>query len=473
MSFDLAKILNLPQALFVEHLSIDSRDVIPGSVYFAIKGSKVDGGDFILEAINKGATVIVSAQELSHQGVLCVRVDNVRAVLAKVANAFYQPQSKYIVGVTGTNGKTSVAHFYRQIMFYLTGSAAAIGTNGVVVNEDLLTSNTLTTPDAIGLNKLLNQLKHINYVALEASSHGLAQQRLDDINFTAAAFTNLSQDHLDYHHTMENYFAAKKLLFSKLLAQNKTAVLNADVAEFAQLKAISSQRLHQIIDYGKEAKVLKLLNLHNTLEAQEIEICYEGKNYQLTTEIIGEFQAYNLLAAIGLAMACGQVFEDIVPVIGRLKAAPGRLERVSENIFVDYAHTPDALAKVLKLLRPLVEKYNKLVCVFGCGGDRDAGKRPLMGEIASKIADVVIVTDDNPRFEDSDLIRSQIIAGVEKYNYQVVNMANRENAICYGVALLDYGDILLIAGKGHEKYQIIKDQVHEFDDCMMAKKYLK
>jgi UDP-N-acetylmuramoyl-L-alanyl-D-glutamate--2,6-diaminopimelate ligase len=474
MSFDLAKILNLPQPLLVESLSIDSRDVIPGSAYFAIKGSKVDGDDFIVDAIKRGAKVIISQQELHHQGVVCVKVDDVRQVLAKISSEFYQPHPEYIVGVTGTNGKTSVANFYRQIMFYLKHNAAAIGTNGVMINEDLVSSATLTTPDAIGLNKLLNQLQaqNVNYVALEASSHGLAQHRLDEINLTAAAFTNLSQDHLDYHHSMENYFAAKKLLFSKILPPYKTAVLNADVKEFAQLKEIAIKRQQTVIDYGRAAKNLKLLNLHNSLQEQIIELFYEGKNYELKTQIIGEFQAYNLLAAMGLAMACGEVFTDIASVISQLKPVPGRLERVGSNVFIDYAHTPDALSKALTLLRPLVSKYDKLVCVFGCGGNRDAGKRAMMGEIASKIADVVIITDDNPRFEDSDLIRAQIMAGVEQYNYQVVERAGRDNAIEYGVGLLEVGDILLIAGKGHEKYQIIKDQVHEFDDCEVARKYL-
>ncbi len=471
MSFDLSSLveLGLIHPLLIDNLAIDARIVTKDSAYFAVRGVKFDGHDFIDEAVAKGAIVIFSEQDLKRSDVICIKVANVRETLALIANKFYPNKPKNIVAITGTNGKTSVAHFYRQIWCLMGKNAASIGTTGVMINDRIFKDESLTTPDTITLNKLLTEIcnEGVDYVSQEASSHGLVQNRLQGIDLAAGAFTSFSQDHLDYHNSMSEYLEAKILLFSKFLASGKRVVLNADIKEFEIIKEACLAKNQIIIDYGFKGKSLQIKNITNNIEEQIIDFSYLGNNYQIKTDIIGIFQAYNIICAIGLVVATGGDIADILKIIDQLQSVPGRMQRIkSSNIFIDYAHTPDALEQALSLLKPLAS--SRLIVVFGCGGDRDATKRPLMGAIADELSDVVIITDDNPRSEDSAKIRNEIIAGISGSEF--LEIADREAAIKHAINMMNKGDILLVAGKGHEKYQIIGNKTYPFDDVEIALK---
>jgi UDP-N-acetylmuramoyl-L-alanyl-D-glutamate--2,6-diaminopimelate ligase len=470
MSFDLSNIieLGLNHSLLIDDLIIDARKTTPNSAYFAVKGVKFDGHDFIDEAIAAGARVIFSEHSFKRDDAVFIKVANTREMLAIIVNKFYPDKPKNIVAITGTNGKTSVAHFYRQIWYLLGKNAASIGTTGVMINDEIIQNESLTTPDIITLNKLLADIKKadVDYVSQEASSHGLVQNRLQGIELEAAAFTSFSQDHLDYHHSMSDYLDAKILLFSKFLGRGKIVVLNADIKEFEIIKEVCLARSQKIIDYGFGAKELQIKKITNNIEKQIIDFSYLGEDYQVQTDIIGEFQTYNIICALGLAIATGANIRDIINILEKLQSVPGRMQRIiSSNIFVDYAHTPDALEQALKLLKSLTK--SRLMLVFGCGGDRDALKRPLMGAIADKLADLVVITDDNPRSEDPAKIRKEIITGMNSCDF--VEIAGRAEAIKYAISIMSQNDILLIAGKGHEKYQIIGDKIYPFDDVEIAK----
>ena len=390
--------------------------------------------------------------------------------MSELAAKIYAPQPEHIVAITGTNGKTSVAYYFKQIIESLGKKSASIGTLGVLA-EGFPVESTLTTPSTEQLHKILQKLaqKNVNYVAIEASSHGLAQYRLDHVKLKAAAITNFSRDHLDYHHTLEEYFAAKMRLFTSVLPNDGTAVLNTDMAEYSDIAEICKQRGQKIISFGKNSDDLRLVSIEQNQDYLLLKIGAYGTDHEIKFEhIVGDFQAYNILCAIGLVIGCGFDLKQILPVISKLYSAPGRMQKIGDaNVFVDYAHKPEALEKTLQVLREGF--FGKVIVVFGCGGDRDQGKRQIMGEIAKKYGDIVIVTDDNPRSEDPKSIRNAIMQTCDT----AIEIGDREQAIKYAIeAIASPDDAVLIAGKGHETYQIVGAKTFEFDDCLVAEKYL-
>jgi UDP-N-acetylmuramoyl-L-alanyl-D-glutamate--2,6-diaminopimelate ligase len=394
---------------------------------------------------------------------------NPRHRLAVVAARFYGAQPDMVAAITGTNGKTSVANFTAQIWSGIGRTAGCIGTLGLWapgVSDALLH----TTPDPVALHKALAGLaeKGVDHLAIEASSHGLDQCRLDGVRIDVAAFTNLSRDHLDYHGESRQYFDAKLRLFSEVMTSNGTAILHAGLSEFETISAVCRQRGQQVMSYGSKGADLSIQRVRPADEGQGLEIDIQGVYRDLTLPLVGEFQAENALCALGIAMATGADLDAAIQAMSTLNGIPGRLQRVAThpcgaNVYVDYAHTPDALAHVLKAIKPYAA--NRLVVVFGCGGERDKGKRPVMGEIACQLADRVIVTDDNPRHEDAAVIRRQVMAGCN----QAIEVRDRAEAIRAATAGLDAGDVLVIAGKGHEQGQIIGDVVRPFDDAEAAR----
>ena len=389
-----------------------------------------------------------------------------RRRLALMAARFYGPQPRCIVAVTGTSGKTSVADFVRQLWSHLGRPAASLGTLGLIAPGGRSVTG-LTTPDPVRLHALLTELAAagIDHLALEASSHGLDQRRLDGVHLRAAAFTNLSRDHFDYHGTFEGYLAAKRRLFSELLPPGGTAVLNADAPEFEMLATLCRAREIAVLDYGRRAQRLRLTAREPQPDGQALELALDRRRHRVATRLVGGFQAANLLAALGLVMASGEDAEAAIALLERLEGAAGRLERVGIHpsgapVFVDYAHKPDALAQVLDALRP--HTRGRLMVVFGCGGDRDPGKRPLMGEIAGARADLVVVTDDNPRSEEPAAIRRAILAA----SPGALEIGDRRQAIRAAVSELRAGDVLVVAGKGHESGQIVGETVLPFDDAV-------
>lgn len=461
-------------------LTCDSREVRQGCLFAAFKGEKFDGMQFASKAAEMGASVIlcdetsVVPEEIAAK-LTVIKASEPRLLFARLVGKFYEKQPAHMVAVTGTNGKTSVAHFCRQIWHYVGEKSASIGTIGAEDGEGRRYDvASLTTPDAVGLHQVLRDMKNngVEYAAMEASSHGLSQYRQDGVRLEAAGFTSFSRDHLDYHKTEEAYFEAKSRLFSELLPAGKTVVLNADIAEFSKLEAIAKQRQQQVISYGFKGESLKILSLKPAKAVQKIVFEAAGKSYEVDSPLIGKFQAYNLLCALGLVVASGIAIEKAVGVLHRVNAVYGRMEMVLQHngaaVFIDYAHTPDGLEKALEELKAYAS--NRLITLFGCGGDRDAGKRPQMGEIACRIADVVIVTDDNPRTEDAAHIRQDILRGC---NQKAVEVADRKVAIDKAVGMLQAGDLLLLAGKGHEDYQIIGTEKLPFDEKEMVQLAVK
>jgi UDP-N-acetylmuramoyl-L-alanyl-D-glutamate--2,6-diaminopimelate ligase len=459
-------------------LACDSRQVKPDYLFAAFKGVKTDGSVFITKAIESGAVAILTSPDVAlpkeiPASVQILHHDNPRLVFAKLAAKFYAPQPETVVAITGTNGKTSVAHFCQQIWNALGADAASLGTLGVVVRDKLAAKEkdaaSLTTPDSEFLHRTFHELAKdgVNHVAIEASSHGLDQYRLDGIRLKAAAFTNLSRDHLDYHETFEAYFAAKLRLFDALLPEGGTAVLNADIPEYATLCIHCEQRKHSIVSYGEKADTIRIRKVAPQANGSLVIFVINNVEYKVLLPLAGGFQVSNVLCALGLVTATGIDVDKAIGVLPTLRSVPGRMENVvthpkGAGVYVDYAHTPDALEKALSSLRP--HTAGKLVVVFGCGGDRDKGKRPQMGEVAARLADRIIVTDDNPRTENADSIRAQVRAGCPGAE----EIADRAKAITAGVASLERGDVLLIAGKGHENVQIIGDKELPFDDTVVA-----
>jgi UDP-N-acetylmuramoyl-L-alanyl-D-glutamate--2,6-diaminopimelate ligase len=395
---------------------------------------------------------------------------NARRRLALMAAQFYAPQPKTLVAVTGTNGKTSVVSFTRQIWQRLGQRAASLGTLGIVA-PGFERPGSLTTPDPVTLHRTLRDLarRGVERVALEASSHGLDQFRLDGLTVAAAAFTNLTHDHLDYHRTMGDYLAAKARLFEQVMPAGRVAVLNADVPEFAALSEICRERGHRIYSYGATPTAdLRLVSTRPTAQGQELELRVLGGRRALFLPLVGRFQAMNALTALGLALATGAEPDEVLAALAQLTGVPGRMQHVASHgngapIFVDYAHTPDALENVLQALRP--HARGKLTVVFGAGGDRDPVKRPLMGEICIRLADRVIVTDDNPRSEDPARIRGAILVAAPGAR----EIGDRAEAIATAIQELQPEDLLVIAGKGHERGQIIAGVTHLFDDAEVAR----
>ncbi len=452
----------------VRGLTADSRAVRAGDLFAALPGSRTDGRRFVADALERGAVALLGDPSLADWADrVSVVVDaNPRRRLAQMAARFYDRQPEKVLAVTGTNGKTSVASFLRQIWEIAGLPAASLGTLGVEPARFGVGCN-LTTPDPVALHAACAQLADAGATRLvvEASSHGLAQCRLDGLSITAAAFTNLSRDHFDYHGDRENYFYAKARLFSELLRPGGHAVLNADIPEFDRLARICRQRDIAVIDYGRNAQDLVLLELVADAQGIAMEFACRGERQSCTLPLFGPFQAHNLLAALGLALASGVSAEIATAALTGLTGVSGRMQRVAVRedgamAFVDYAHTPDALEQALRALRAHLR--GRLVVVFGCGGDRDRGKRPQMGGIASSLADLAIVTDDNPRSEEAAVIRAEILAGM---NGEALEIGDRAEAIARGWSLLGPGDALLVAGKGHETGQIVGDVVLPFDDA--------
>jgi UDP-N-acetylmuramoyl-L-alanyl-D-glutamate--2,6-diaminopimelate ligase len=452
-------------ALEVAGVTADSRAVAPGALFFAIAGAKADGMRFAPQALAAGAVAIVG--ETPPQGELSgapfVQVRDVRKSLSLAAAALYPRQPEKIVAVTGTSGKTSVADFTRQIFASCGLAAASLGTIGVVKPSGAVYGS-LTTPDPVTLHKTLDALagEGVTHLAMEASSHGLDQRRLDGVRLTAAGFTNLSRDHLDYHSGLDDYLAAKLRLFNDLLQPGQTAVIAADGDFAARVIEACRARGLKLFTVGAQGEALRLKATRAEGFSMRLDLVFEGRDIAVSLPLAGLFQAENALVAAGLALAAGAPSEKVFAALETLRGAPGRLERVGDRngapVFVDYAHKPDALEKALAALRPFAK--GRLIVVFGCGGDRDAGKRPIMGEIATRCADVVLVTDDNPRSEEPASIRAQILAAAAG----AIEIGDRAEAIRAGVKMLGEGDLLLIAGKGHETGQLIGKTVLPFSD---------
>ena len=465
--------------LEIAGISADSREIGPGFLFAAFPGAASDGANFIEDAVKKGAVAVLALPGTKvPPGAVLIADENPRRRFAQMAANLYGRQPGFIAAVTGTNGKTSTVHFFRHLWKALGKSSASLGTLGVA-SDTITRSGTLTTPDAQTLARDAAELDAagVTHLAVEASSHGLDQFRLDGLNLRAAAFTNLTRDHLDYHKTMEAYKAAKFRLFEELLPADGVAIINADTAEFADISAVCARRGQRVLSYGRNGRDIKLLDQKPLPHGQYLSLSVMGKKHDVEFPLAGDFQAGNALAALGLVLAespdDAEFCQRAVRALENLPGVRGRLELAGTHpvtgaaVYVDYAHTPDGLKTVLESLRPHTAK--KLHVVFGCGGDRDRGKRPEMGRIAQKLADRVIVTDDNPRTENAQEIRAEVMAGCTS----ALEIADRKEAIAKAIAGLGAGDILVIAGKGHEQGQIIGRDIRPFDDAAVAKTALE
>ena len=465
------------QDVEITGLSLDSRMIERGHLFAALPGSNIHGASFIETAIEMQASAVLTDRagaELAKsalKGSECtlVVVEDPRAAFAHACALWFERQPDVAVAITGTNGKTSVASFTRQIWQLLGLEAVNIGTTGV---EGAFSAPGIhTTPDPLTLHRVLGDMANagVTHAAMEASSHGLDQRRMEGVQLAAAGFTNFTQDHLDYHGTMEAYFEAKARLFSELLSEDGTAVINIDDPHGADLVEACDAREIEVITVGHSngAARLKITGLRMTETGQEVLFRWQGNQYKVALELIGSFQAMNVMVAAGLVIAAGEEAEAVFSVLPKLTGVRGRMQLAATRshgapIFVDYAHTPDAVQTALQALRPHV--MGRLVVVIGAGGDRDRGKRPLMGQAAADHADVVFVTDDNPRSEDPDGIRAEILQACP----EAIEVADRAEAILRAVDNLSPGDALLIAGKGHETGQIVGDVVYPFDDVEQA-----
>ncbi len=457
----------------VSGLTADSRKVAPGFVFAAMQGVVTDGRKFIAAAVEAGAVAIMGEDLPDIPGAAAVPVDNARLALAEASARFYARQPASIVAVTGTNGKSSTVDFLRQIWDTAGLPSASMGTLGAIGPSGHIDLGH-TTPDPVAIHATLQTLAEdgVSHVAMEASSHGLAQYRLDAVRLAGVAFTNLTQDHLDYHETMDEYRAAKLRLFSDLAPKGCPAVVNADSDQRLFFEDAAQDAGLNVVSVGWRGADLKIEELMPKATGQRLFLDWRGEKAAIDLPLIGEFQALNALTAAGLALAGGVELQAVASGMSALKPVKGRLEYVGETgegagIFVDYAHTPAGLDVLIRAARP--HTAGRLVVVFGCGGDRDRGKRPLMGEVASKHADTVIVTDDNPRSEDPAFIRSEVLAGVPGG----IEIGDRGEAIHQAIRDLRKGDTLLIAGKGHETGQIIGDTVVPFSDQDTALAALK
>jgi UDP-N-acetylmuramoyl-L-alanyl-D-glutamate--2,6-diaminopimelate ligase len=456
------------EAVVVSGIAVDSRAVRPGDVFFALAGSKTDGARFIDAAMASGAVAVVGDHPPPGDGrVPFVTTPNPRRALALAAAKFFSRQPATIAAVTGTSGKTSVTAFVRQIWQRLGHASASIGTIGLVSPKRTIYGS-LTTPDPIALHRQLDEIsaEGVTHLAFEASSHGLDQYRLDGVRISAGGFTNLSRDHMDYHPDVAHYLGAKLRLFRDLVMADGAAVISADHDGSQAVIDAARARGLRILTVGRSGdgagEGIRLIGADIDGFAQKLNLEHRGRRHAIRLPLVGEFQIENALVAAGLAIGTGSEADQVFAALEHLEGAKGRLERVAErngaSIFVDYAHKPDALAKALQALRPYAKR--KLVVVFGAGGDRDAGKRPLMGAIAADNADSVIITDDNPRSENPQAIRSAILSAAKG----ATEIGDRAEAIRTAIAALQPGDALLIAGKGHETGQIVGDRILPFSD---------
>lgn len=461
----------------IKGLALDSNKVEEDFLFAALPGTKIDGAKFIPDAIKRGAAAVLTKvganidyKFINDNDVEVLPSTNPHKAISLLAANFFETAPENIAAVTGTNGKTSIANMMRQMFEIMGKHSASLGTIGVVA-KGYPNVGSLTTPDPITLHRILSELSEIGvtHAAIEASSHGLEQFRLDGVKIKAAAFTNLTRDHLDYHGTMNNYFKAKQRLFLEILDENGTAVINADTEEYKILAKLVLSQNKKLFSYGFNGDDIRIKNIKPNLTSQELDLTVFGKDYKINLPLVGEFQAINAACALGLAIALGADINKAVLSLEKLKCIPGRLELAAERlngakIFVDYAHTPDGLYNVLKTLKPIVK--GELQVLFGAGGDRDTGKRSQMGQVACKYADKIYVTDDNPRSEDPEEIRKMILSGCDKETFEI---ADRKKAIFDAVKNLKKDDVLVLAGKGHETGQIIKGKVIPFDDRIFAK----
>jgi UDP-N-acetylmuramoyl-L-alanyl-D-glutamate--2,6-diaminopimelate ligase len=450
----------------ISGITADSREARPGWLFAALPGAKADGARFIADAIGKGATAILTrsgAAVGAQASVPVLTSPEPRRTLALMAARLHPAQPATTVAVTGTSGKTSVADFTRQVFSHLGHKAASLGTIGLVKPNGSIYGG-LTTPDPVALHRTLAELagEGITHLAFEASSHGLDQFRLDGVRLKAAAFTNLGRDHLDYHPSMEAYLAAKLRLFTALLPPDGVAVVNTDAEHAGEVVAAARHAGRNVATVGKDGEMLTLESLAPDGFAQRLRVRHGSKTTDIRLPLLGAYQASNALLAAALVMATGAPADRVLSALPKLEGVKGRLEVMGLArgglVVIDYAHKPDALAAALKALRPFAP--GRLVCVFGCGGDRDKGKRPIMGRIAASLADTVIVTDDNPRSEDPKSIRAEILAAAPSAR----EIGDRAEAIHAGARLLGTGDVLLVAGKGHETGQIIGSTIIPFSD---------
>ncbi len=465
---------NLP-GMAVTGLSSDSRQVVPDGLFFALAGSKADGAAYAADAVARGAAAVVAARgsRLAGLAVPVLHVDDPRLALALSAARFFGAQPETMVAVTGTSGKTSVAAFTRQIWEQAGLVAASIGTTGVVA-PGRIEYGSLTTPDPVALHRLLAELAAagVTHASMEASSHGLDQRRLDGVRLKAGGFTNLGRDHMDYHPTVEDYHRAKLRLFDALLPKGAPAVIFADDPWSEPTEKAARAAGLDVLTVGRHGAFLKLKRVEHERRRQRAEVEAEGVLYEIDLPLAGDFQISNALVAAGLAIATGTSAAKALAALERLQGAPGRLDLVGTTsagapVYVDYAHKPDALENVLKAVRPFTT--GKVIVVFGCGGDRDRGKRPIMGEIATRLADVAIVTDDNPRSEEPASIRAAIMAAAPG----AIEIGDRRKAIHEAVAMLAAGDTLIVAGKGHEEGQTIGAETLHFSDHEEVRAALK
>jgi UDP-N-acetylmuramoyl-L-alanyl-D-glutamate--2,6-diaminopimelate ligase len=453
----------------VTGFAIDHRKVAPGTIFGAFPGARFNGEDFIAEAVRSGAIAVVARPGARVEGAVHVEADEPREAFARLAAAFFAPFPRTVVAVTGTNGKTSNVELVRQLWRMAGHPSASIGTLGVTTSDEQVSTG-LTTPDIVTfLSNMAGMAKMgITHAAFEASSHGLSQYRTEGLPVQAAAFTNFTRDHLDYHGTMEAYFEAKMRLFSEVVQPDGTAVIWMDDPKSEEVLSLCRARGLKAITVGAKGETLKLVSRVPTHLGQKMIIEAEGAQHQVTLALIGAYQAANALTAAGLAMATGGELKPTLANLARVHPVRGRLERAvitraGAPIYVDYAHTPDAIEAAIEALRPHTE--GRLITVFGAGGDRDVGKRAEMGAAAVRLSDAVIVTDDNPRSEDPAAIRRDILQGAPGAR----EVPGRRDAIQAAVAEARPGDIILLAGKGHEQGQIVGDQVLPFDDVTVAR----
>lgn len=472
MSHTLKSLFGLDDDTPVTGLSCDSRSVQPGMVFAALPGVALDGRDYIDSAIKNGAVAIISTADVT-ASVPVIGSDEPRLTYAKACKAFYPGQPETLVAMTGTNGKSSTVEFLRQIWASAGKPAACFGTLGVEAPSGYRPL-THTTPDALSLHATLHELagEGVTHAAMEASSHGLMQYRMDQVAITASGFSNLTQDHLDYHPTMEEYFQAKTRLFTELTPADAPVVINTNDAYGQRLVKICEGRGQSVMQVGWTGEDIRIDELMPRAASQIMTLVIQGERHKIELPLAGEFQALNAIMALGLAMVTGVSKEDALTGLQGLTGVAGRMERAGQTldgapIFVDFAHTEDGLDKLLRSVRP--HTMGKIVIVFGCGGDRDPDKRAKMGAVAAKLADEVIVTDDNPRTEDAELIRKAVLTGCP----DATEIGNRAVAITEGIARLGPKDCLVVAGKGHESGQIIGDQVIPFSDVEEVQKALR
>ena len=453
----------------VTGFAIDHRKVTKGNIFGAFRGEKFDGEQFIAGAIKHGAVAVVARPEALVDGAVHIADAEPRRRFAQLAGKFYGPYPDVIVAVTGTNGKTSTVEMARQMWRMAGHRSASIGTLGVTTADEQVKTG-LTTPDIVTFLSNMAGLKRmgIGHVAYEASSHGLDQYRSEGLPVVAAAFTNFSRDHLDYHADMDTYFAAKMRLFDEVVANGGTAVVWTGDARSGAVIDHAKARALKLITVGPGAEMIALVEQVPTALGQRLVLRHAGKDHKLTLPLIGAYQANNVLTAAGLLLATGSSWDETLSAMGRVSPVRGRLEcavisRAGAPVYVDYAHTADALEAAIAALRPHVE--GKLITVFGAGGDRDKGKRGPMGEVAARLSDVAIVTDDNPRGEDPAAIRAEVMAGAVGAR----EIGDRKAAIAEAIRMAGAGDIVLVAGKGHETGQIVGELVLPFDDALVAR----